>query len=198
MFKKQNPISLFNSLAIEEKIKTDLTWVKKVVVQEHYPVNGQVTIYCLKKDNGVPNASEIALIKNKVVEIKPASLDPANIFVIAPTPVIVNVTVNSVTPYITSLYDAIGDTITAFFIDRLDTNDSLEINDLIEVINSTYDDVSGQSVSDFILVAPTANVNVNIGEIIVLGTILQLIIMLKNLERLHIMMVLGESLYYMN
>ena len=169
--RKRNPYSTFNTYAIEAQIKT-LSWVKKVKIYEITPAPGQVTIYCLKENNAVPNASEITLMKNKVIEIKPAHIDPADIFVLAPTPISIDVEVNNVNPYIASIYDAIENTVIAFFIDRLNTGDSLEVNDLIEVINSTFDSVSGQAVEDFALIQPTSNYPANAGEILVLGNFL--------------------------
>lgn len=78
----QNPVSFFNVAEIQQKVKT-LSGVTRVIVQEITPVPGAITVFFLKDNDPsiIPTAVERELAKEKILEIKPAHVDPNDIHV---------------------------------------------------------------------------------------------------------------------
>jgi len=167
-----NPVSFFNSNNIEKKAE-EVSGVTRVWVEEITPAVGQVTVYFVRDNDAsiIPSAAEVTAVKNKLLEIKPAHMDPADLIVAAPTGVPVNFTFSSITPNTATMQQAVIDALTAFFHD--DTAVGVDITDAAydSAIYQTIDLVTGQRLTAFTLTAPVGAVTIAAGEIGTLGSV---------------------------
>jgi uncharacterized phage protein gp47/JayE len=170
IFRVQNPVANFNVAAIINKIN-ELAFVERVFVEEITPQLGQVTIYCLKENNEVPTSTELTLIKDKVLEIKPANTPESGIFVVAPTLVPTNFTFTSITPDTSTMRTAITNSLTAFFETEPDISTTITIAQYTNAIINTVDEETGDLLTDYTLFSPSGNIVIASGEIGTLGTV---------------------------
>lgn len=172
-FAYQNPISLFNKAAIETTCKA-VAGVTRVFVQEITPAVGQVTIYFLRDndtDSIFPSSEEIAKVKTAIDNIKPAHVASADIFVNAPSAVSVSPTIANLTPNTSTMRAAIQKNLEEYFLTEVEVGQDIYLNSLIGVIYRTTDSTTGESVQNFTLSAPIANVVVSNSQIGTLGTV---------------------------
>jgi uncharacterized phage protein gp47/JayE len=168
-FKLQNPVTLFNAVQIELLAK-ELSFVDRVFVFEITPDVGQVTIYILKENNVIPNASELQQITDKIEEtILPVNTAIADVFVLAPTPIIVNFVFSSITPNTETMKTSITNKLIEFFNNQTSVGIDITENQYNCAIQSTIDLDTGEILQDFTLISPTGDITITGGEIGVLG-----------------------------
>ncbi len=168
----QNPISTFSSAAIERQAKL-ISGVTRVFVEEITPAVGQVTIYFTRDndDNIIPDAGEVITTKNKILEIKPAHVDDADVIVSAPTGVTVDFVFTALSPNTSTMQSAITANLQALFEDDTTVGDDLLQLAYNSTIFNTIDPDTGNLVVSFTLSTPASDVPISTGELPVLGNI---------------------------
>lgn len=164
--------ALFNAAEIEEQALT-VPGVTRVFVQEITPAVGQVSIWFMRDDDAtvIPNASKVAEVKDKILEIKPAHTDDADVIVAAPAPVTADFTFTALSPDSPELREAVTSNLTAFFREQVTFEETIEEAEYQSVIFTTIDPTTGQKVESFTLSSPSGDIVVTTGEIAILGTV---------------------------
>jgi uncharacterized phage protein gp47/JayE len=170
-FRIQNPVANFNVAAIENQIN-ELGFVERIFVQEITPGLGQVTIYNLKANNEVPTSTELTIIKDKVLEIKPANTPDNAVFVLAPTLVPTDFTFSSITPDTSTMRTAIENSLTVFFETIPDIGTNITETQYTNAIINTVDQETGDLLIDYTLSSPSGNIIISSGEIGTLGNVI--------------------------
>jgi len=99
-----NPSGNFTKGDIVRAVKLDRDNTR-VWAQPITPDIGQVTVYFVRDNDGIgadilPGAPQIQTARDNIIAISPAPFDFVNdLFVVAPTPVVVNFNFSSITPY---------------------------------------------------------------------------------------------------
>ena len=168
----QNPVAHFNVAAITEKAK-EVSGVTRVFVQEITPALGQVTIYFMRDNdvNPIPVGADVANVKSKILEIKPANTDDDDVIVNAPTGVPVDFTLSALTPNTTTMQTAISANLRQFFDSRTSVGVNIDEDAYRAAIFNTVDTVTGDTVQTFALSTPAGDVVIAAGEIGILGTV---------------------------
>lgn len=169
IFKLQNPVTLFNAVQIEITLK-ELAFVDRVFVFPITPAVGQVTIYILKEDNVIPNASELQQANDKIEEtILPVNTSISDVFILGPTPVSIDFTFSSITPDTDTMRTSITNKLREFFNNQ--TNIGVDITEIQYqcAIQTTIDTETGELLETFALTIPTGDITIATGEIGVLG-----------------------------
>ena len=168
----QNPVAHFNVAAITEKAK-EVSGVTRVFVQEITPALGQVTIYFMRDNdvNPIPVGADVANVKSKILEIKPANTDDDDVIVNAPTGVPVDFTLSALAPNTTTMQTAISANLRQFFDSRTSVGVNIDEDAYRAAIFNTVDTVTGDTVQTFALSTPAGDVVIAAGEIGILGTV---------------------------
>ena len=171
IFKLQNPVTLFNAVQITLQAK-EFSFVERVFVFPITPEVGQVTIYILKENNELPNATELQLIKDDIENtILPVNTAISDVFVLAPTPVSVDFNFTSITPGTDTMKTSITNRLIDFFNNSTEVGVDITENQYKCAIQSTIDIETGETLSDFTLTTPTGDITIATGEIAVLGSV---------------------------
>ena len=167
-----DPVSTFNIDAIEKQAE-EVSGVTRVWVEEITPAPGQVTIYFTRDNdaNIIPSASEVTTVKNKILEIKPAHTDDADVIVSAPTGVTVNFSFSALVPNTSTMQTAIESSLAAYFRDETAVGEDLTEAAYFSAIQNTVDPEAGVGVTSFPLSTPTGHVAIAAGELPILGTV---------------------------
>jgi hypothetical protein len=113
---------------------------------------------------------ETETVREKIVEIKPATTPGSDVLVNAPTPVIVDYTFTELTPNTESMQTAITNNLIAYHASGTELAKDLKEVDYQSIINNTLDS-GGNTVESFTLSAPTGTISIGVSELPVLGTI---------------------------
>ena len=170
--KIRNPVAHFNSSDIIAKAK-EVPGVTRVFVEEITPDVGQVTIYFMR-DNDVdpiPSGSEVATVKSKILEIKPANTSDVDVIVSAPTAVPVDYTFTALSPNTATMKTAIEANLTQFHDEQTFIGVDVDEDAYRSAIKNTVDPDTGDTVSSFTLSAPVGDVTIAAGEIATFGTV---------------------------
>jgi uncharacterized phage protein gp47/JayE len=170
IFRKQNPVSFFNEAFIKTTLLA-LSFVDRVFVQPITPAVGQVTIYLLKEDNGLPSSAELQIAEDTIKAVMPAHVSISSIFINAPTPLSVNFDFSAISPDTTSMRTAVTNQLTEFFKAGTSVGEDLTENEYISVIQNTIDTENGASLDSFTLTGPVGDIVVTSSQIALLGTI---------------------------
>lgn len=177
LFSWQNPATPFNDSGIELTART-VAGVTRVFIFEPTsetsdPLPGQVKIYFMRDndENPIPSAAEVEQVKDAILEIKPAHTLSDDVFVLAPTPVVVDFEINSLVPNTQTMKNSIISNLKAFFQDQTSVGVNLTQNAYTCAIQNTIDSESGDIVVSFSLTNPVGDIPVSIGEIAVLGDV---------------------------
>lgn len=168
----QNPVAHFNAADIVEKAK-EVPGVTRVFVQEVTPALGQVTIYFMR-DNDVdpiPTGSEVTVVKNKILSIKPANTAIADVIVLSPTPVVVDFTFSALNPNTSTMQSSITANLSQFFAEEATIAVDAYREAYRAAIFNTVDIETGAVVQSFTLSDPTNDIPIASGSIGVLGTV---------------------------
>lgn len=164
IYRIQHPVANFNVAAITVQIR-ELSFIKRIFVRPITPSIGQVTIYCLKKNNMLPTAEELDQVKSAVLDILPANTPEHAVHVLAPTPIATPFTFTGLTPNTSTMQAAVRNNLIEFFetVPTVDKNITpIQYNGAI--IN-TVDLQTGDVLSDYVLSYPTEHIIVGNGQI---------------------------------
>lgn len=171
IYRLQNPVTLFNKAQITLEAK-QFAFVKRVFVFEITPEVGAVTVYILKDNNVLPDSSELSQVKQRIIDtILPANTDPADLYVLAPTPHTINFQISALLPNTATMKASITNRLTEYFRRKTVVGQDVFTEDWITEIKSTIDTETGETVIDFTMDAPVADVVIANNEIAVLGTV---------------------------
>lgn len=171
IYRLQNPVTLFNVAQITIECRK-FAFVKRVFVFTITPEVGAVTIYILKENNTLPDASELAQVKQQIIDtILPANTSEADLYVLAPTPKTINFQISSLIPNTATMKASITNRLSEYFKRKTVVGQDIYTEDWITEIKSTIDTENGDTVTDFTMVAPVADVPVADNELAVLGTV---------------------------
>lgn len=168
----QDPIAHFNSSEISSRAKT-VPGVTRVWVHEITPAVGQVTVY-FARDNDtspIPDASEVAAVSAKIEEIRPAHVDPTDVFVLAPSALTVPFTFTALSPGTPSMRDAVSQALAQLFDEGTEVGVNIPADAYRSAIYTAVDTVTGSTVASFTLSTPIGDIAVAAGQLPVLGTV---------------------------
>lgn len=136
---------------------------------------GTYTVYFVRDNdpNIIPTPFELEQARQLLIadDYRPAHLPASSIFVLAPTPVIVDFTFTSLTPNTSTMQEAIIATLTLFFKEESQLATDIEELQYTCAIFNTVDPNTGQKVSQFNLSSPTGDIVVGSGELALLGAV---------------------------
>ncbi len=166
LYSYQHPISYFNVAEITTKCE-EINGVTRVFVHEITPDVGQVTIYFMRDNdvNPIPSGSQVAIVKNKLMEIKPAHVDPDDVIVKAPTPKSIHFKFSVLDPNTDTMRAAIVESLKAFFAEVPTVGQALSRASYSSAIYYTVDPETGNFVNNFVLAYPIADIPIADGEI---------------------------------
>ncbi len=167
-----NPVANFNVGQIDFEARK-VSGVTRVWVFEASPFAGAVAVYFVRDNDAdiIPSTGEVATVRAQILAIKPASLDPDNLLVAGPTAVPTSFTFSSITPDTATMREAVTESLDQFFKDFSNVGVSIVEDAYRSAIINTIDTVTGETLSDFVLASPTADIPVAIGELAILGTV---------------------------
>jgi len=166
----QNPVSNFNVASIKAKAK-EVAGVTRVFVKTATPAAGQVTVYFVRDNDSsiIPDAAEITTTKNKILEIKPVTVDDSDVIVSAPTAVTANFAFTSISPDTSTMRDAITTSLSSSVKKQTEGVDFKE-DDYRAAITTTVDRVTNTQLTSYTLTT-TGDFTVISGSIAELGTV---------------------------
>lgn len=166
LYAYQHPVSYFNVAQITDKCK-EINGVTRVFVKEITPDVGQVTVYFMRDNdvNPIPSGAQVALVKNKLLEIKPAHVDSDDVIVRAPTPKVIRFKFSVLDPNTDTMRLAIIESLKAFFEEVPVVGENLSKNSYASAIYSTVDPETGNFVTNFVLAYPLGDILVADNEI---------------------------------
>lgn len=168
----QNPVALFNKSAIVSKCQ-EIAGVTRVFVQECTPAVGMVTVYFTRDDEIViiPTSENVQQVKERLLTIKPSNTADTDVIVLAPTPVLVNFEITSLSPNTVSMQEAIRASLETLFRENTEVGVDLLEAAYMSAIYQTVDLESGDIVRLFTLDSPSGDIEIGEGELPVLGEI---------------------------
>lgn len=128
---------------------------------------GKVTVFITGKINIIPDAGTLAAVREKIVAIQPPDDLDEFLFVLPPSPVAENFTLE-VTPNTTAMRDAVRFTLEDFLTNNAKVGVSIEQSDYVASVQGVVD-AQGTPVSQVIFVDPTNGTVVNANEIVIPG-----------------------------
>lgn len=169
---RTNPVANFNPAAIEKQALT-VAGVTRVFVRIITPNVGDVTIYFFRDGdtNPIPDTESIATVKSSIVELLPATSDPDNVYVLAPSIVTTNFTFSAISPDTDTMRTAITNTLTAFFEDDVEFETDVSEDKYRAAIIQTQDTQTGDFIETFTLSSPSGDISISDGQIAGLGTV---------------------------
>jgi len=169
---RANPVANFNPAAIEKKA-LEISGVTRVFIKIVTPSVGDVTIYFLRDNdiNPIPSATEITKVRDSILTLLPATSDPSNVYVLAPTPVVTNFTFSAISPDTPTMRAAIIANLEAFYQDTIKFETTITTDKYRAAIIETQDTETGEFLDSFTLTTPSANITIGSGEIGRLGTV---------------------------
>ena len=168
----QNPVALFNAATIEAKAK-EVAGVTDVFVEEITPAVGQVTIYFTRGNDAspIPDGSEVVTVKNKILEIKPAHVDDADVIVLAPTAVPTTFSFSAISPNTSTMQAAIEASLSALLLDEGVVSEPITEDQYRAAITQTVDPANGDRLVSFTLTTPTTDLGGASGEYVTLAAV---------------------------
>lgn len=169
--KRASLVALFSAPAIRQQAQT-VPGVTRVLVKEVTPNPGQTTVYFLREDDegsAIPDAGEVATVKTKLLEIKPAHMVDDDLIVAAPTPLAATFVFTALSPDTPELRAAIESNLAALFREQVDIEQVVSEDKYRGVISTTIDPASGRGVDSFTLSSPVGALDPGAGGIVVYG-----------------------------
>jgi len=170
---RSNPVSNFNIAAIE-KVCLAIQGVTRVWVQPITPSIGQVTTYFVRDndDNIIPDTAEVAEVRSAISVLLPATSDPDDVFVIAPTAISTTYTFTSISPNTATMQNAIIENLSAFYEDEVTLETNILEDKYRAAITNTIDPITGDTLLSFVLASPSGDITVASGELGTLNEVL--------------------------
>lgn len=113
----------------------------------------------------IPTSGEVTTVKNKLLTIKPAHMAAVDLIVVAPTPVPLTFSFDSIRPDTTTMQAAITANLEQFFREDTEVGQTLLAIAYESAIWTTIDPETGEALEDFDLTSPTGNVTIQSGEL---------------------------------
>jgi uncharacterized phage protein gp47/JayE len=165
LYAYQHPVAYFNvaELTIQARKVSD---VDRVFVKEITPDVGQVTIYfTISASDIIPTPSEVDVVKNKLLEIKPAHVDPNDVIVLAPTPKPVTFNFLTLAPNTSTMQEAIKANLIQMFSEVPIVGQNLSKYAYQAAISQSVDPSNGSTVTSFSLSSPTGDITCSTSEL---------------------------------
>ncbi len=156
-----NPPSNFNPAQIEQKAK-EVSGITTVFVEKITPDVGEVTVWVMKynDDNVIPTSDDTNNVKDKIVEILPAHVDPVDVHVVPPTGIPVAFKFNSILPNTSSMKDAVRASLLEAFREKAIVGEDFLKIAYDSAIWQTVDTLNGDTVINFSLNTPFGDIPV--------------------------------------
>ena len=122
-------------------------------------------------ENPIPSTIDIQNVNDKIQAIRPGHTSQSDVLVLAPTPVVVDITLSSIIPDTTTMRANIEASLADYFTTFIDFEQDVLIDRIKTALFQAQDVETGEFLTDFTLDAPLADVTINTGEIAVLGTV---------------------------
>ncbi len=169
----QNPVAHFSVSDIENQAKL-IPGVTRVFVQPITPAIGQVTMFFMRDndEDPIPDASEVATVKDKILEIDPANTATTDVIVSAPTAVPTAFTFTSISPDTATMQAAITASLEQFFSEETEVGINVDEDKYRSAIISTIDTETGDALDTFTLSTPSGDIVIGVGQIATLGTVI--------------------------
>lgn len=135
---------------------------------------GQTIIYFIRgnDDDIIPSASEVQQVEDIMIsDQKPANQASVDLIVSAPAEEVQDFTFLSIVPDTTTMREAIGSNLSAFFIDETEVGEAVTVDQYRSVIQETFDPETGVSLETFVLSMPTGDLGGGVGTLVTLGDV---------------------------
>jgi len=167
-----NPVAQFNQAAIE-RAALAVPGVTDVFVHPITPNIGDVTVYFLRGQDAdiIPSPREVADVRAAILDIFPAHSNPEDLYVLAPTPHLVNFTFTELEPASKSLQDQIIADLKALFRSQTSVGQVLEEDTFRAAIFNTVTLDGQERVTRFELSGPVGDITPAAGSIPTLGNL---------------------------
>lgn len=168
----QNPVAHFNVAEISDKAR-EVPGVTRVFVQPITPAVGQVTVYFMRDGdaNPIPVASEVATVKDSILEIMPANTATSDVIVLAPAPTASDFIFTALVPDTPTMRSAVVANLKAFYEETPEVGEDISPDAYRSAIYNTVDQETGQVVESFALSSPSGPIAVGSGGIGTLGQV---------------------------
>ena len=168
----QNPVTPFNVAEIT-KVAKSISGVTRVFVYPITPGLGQVTVLFVRDNDPdiIPSSNEIDDVRTAILEIMPVNMSPNYLFVLAPTPKIVDFNFSTLVPNNTSMQEAIVNTLAETFAEQSQLGVTIPQHIYTCPIFETIDPTTGQQVQSFTLISPVGDIVLGPQEIAILGNV---------------------------
>jgi len=164
--------SLFNPAAITTTARA-VSGVTRVFIKEITPEIGAVTIYFMRDgdENPIPSTIDIQNVNDQIQAIRPGHTAESDVIVLAPTPVVVDITLSGIAPDTTTMRANIEASLADYFTTFIDFEQDVLIDRIKTALFQAQDVETGEFLTDFTLDDPAADVTINTSEIAVLGMV---------------------------
>lgn len=168
--------SLFSADSLTELAKT-VAGVTRVFVKETTLVTttvvGAATVYFMRDgdDSPIPSGTDITNVNTALQAVRPANMLETDFLVLAPTAVLVPVTIGSISPDTTTMRTSIANVLKEFFSSQVDFEKDVLVDRIKAALFNAQDTDTGDFLSTFVLTVPSVNVTVVNGAIGTLGTV---------------------------
>lgn len=137
------------------------------------PSVGQVTVYFVRDNdkNILPDSNEINEVRNALSKLRTVKDSDSDIFVYAPAPKVVNFTLSGLVPNTPTMRTAVENNIKQLFEDNVDLSKSLSLDKIKSAIQNSFDLETGTALDTYTLVSPSADIECEVGELAILGSI---------------------------
>jgi uncharacterized phage protein gp47/JayE len=119
----------------------------------------------------IPDGAVVDLVKDALLAIKPAHMAKKDLIVLAPTPKAIDFNFAYIVPNTTTMQAAVKASLEEFFREGTSLGTPLLAKAYNNVIYSTNDPESGAPLRDYALIAPTGDIQIQVDELPVLGTV---------------------------
>lgn len=168
--------SLFSADSLIELAKT-VAGVTRVFVKETTLVTtavvGAATVYFMRDgdESPIPSGTDISNVNTVLQAVRPANTLETDFLVLAPTAVLVPITIGNISPDTPTMRTSIVDVLKEFFSAQVDFEADVLVDRIKAALFNAQDTDTGDFLSTFVLSAPAVDVTVVDGAIGTLGTI---------------------------
>lgn len=168
--------SLFNSDFLVRLAKT-VSGVTRVFVKEITLVTteviGATTVYFMRDgdDNPIPSGIDITNVNDVLQAIRPANMIESDFLILAPTAVLVPITLSSIVPDTPTMRTNIQEVLEEFFSFQVAFESDVLVDRIKSALFNAQDTETGDFLETFTLDVPVADVTIALGEIGTLDTV---------------------------
>ncbi|KKK85344.1 hypothetical protein LCGC14_2774240, partial [marine sediment metagenome] len=166
------PPSNFNPAQLEQLAK-EVPGITTVFIKVITPDVGQVTIWPMKYNdkNVIPSAADAVNVKDRILEILPAHVDPDDVLVNPPNGIPVAFVFNNIVPNTASMKDAVTASLLEAFREKAIVGEDFLKIAYDSAIWQTVDTLNGDTITDFSLNTPGGDISVSDGSIAIRDTV---------------------------